>query len=318
MKLLTLLEAKHKNKKRYGCAMIFYDFPDIKDIHKLIDKDDLYIDPDDDSFGLEKDPHCTLLFGFHASVKFDVIKDTVDKYHFDNFIAHNASLFENEKFDVLKFDIKGDNLKECNKELSKLPHTNEYKDYHPHNTVAYLLPGKGKKYVKLLKDKEYKLKPTKGVYSEQSGKKTNIKLKYMNDLFVPIDIAKRLRVIGYEEPCIACYDGADMLATYYSTFNPVNYNLGGSSKTSAPIYMQVIEWLQTKHDIHVCPVPKRCYPDNAVTGQYYLELYHDTKLYETDDIFTYKEAIIFGIEQAIKILKKEKLNVYLLDWLKVL
>jgi hypothetical protein len=69
--------------------------------------------------------------------------------------------------------------------------------------------------------------------------------------FVPITLAKKLSKKGFVEPCVACYDGSDMLATYSNVFNPLNYNVGGGTTTSAPTYEEVKDWLRNNHNIHI-------------------------------------------------------------------
>ena len=46
----------------YGCAMLYFDFPKMDELHKSIDEDDIY---SEDGHGLETEPHCTLLYGLH-------------------------------------------------------------------------------------------------------------------------------------------------------------------------------------------------------------------------------------------------------------
>jgi 2'-5' RNA ligase len=86
-------------------------------------------------------------------------------------------LFENEKYDVLKFDVNGENLHACNKALKQHPHTNNFPDYHPHMTIGYLKPRMGKKYTKMLKGQEFELIPTHAIYSEPDGTKSKIKIE---------------------------------------------------------------------------------------------------------------------------------------------
>ncbi len=70
--------------------------------------------------------------------------------------------------------------------------------------------------------------------------------------FVSIILARKIRDKGFVEPCLACYDGSDCLSSYTgSVFKPLNYNTGGSSKTSAPTYEEVKDWLREKHNIHI-------------------------------------------------------------------
>jgi len=91
-----LLTEDHKHD--YGCAMLYFDFPQIKDIHNQIDKDDLYVDEEDPSFGLENEPHCTLLFGLHPEVSTEDVQDILSQSNIVDlpYVGNNISLFENE------------------------------------------------------------------------------------------------------------------------------------------------------------------------------------------------------------------------------
>lgn len=176
IKLMELIIEESKRNK-FGCAMLYFSFPEISKLHDAIDVDDLYEEEDDDSFGLEKEPHTTLLFGLHSEITKKDIKKILDKYTFYECKVFNVSLFQNEKYDVLKFDVKGDNLKEVNKELSNYPHTTDYPDYHPHMTIAYLKSGRGKKYVNMfIKYDEFCILPQYAVYSQPDGSKNKISI----------------------------------------------------------------------------------------------------------------------------------------------
>ena len=73
---------------------------------------------------------------------------------------------------MLKFDVDGDGLHECNSDLRKYPHTNDFPDYHPHLTIGYIKKGKGQKYVDKFKKLTYILIPQHIVYSKIDGNKT--------------------------------------------------------------------------------------------------------------------------------------------------
>lgn len=165
---------ENKQVYDYGCVMLYFDNDKIKPIFDLIDKSDLYTE--DDGFGLEEESHCTLLYGLHPEVTIDDIKNITEKYEYSDCLAHNISLFNSEKYDVLKFDISGSNLHETNSDLKKYPHTTEYPDYHPHMTIAYLKKGLGEKYIKSFHKKydNIKLKPSCIVYSMSNGKKVKV------------------------------------------------------------------------------------------------------------------------------------------------
>ena len=133
--------------RSFSCLMLdcsnLYQY--VNDLHAEIDPDDIY--DDEPGHGLEKETHITTLYGIHTS-KFSEVLDAVDlkpvKYKLTK-----LSLFENEKFDVLKFEVESKDLHALNKQCTEnLEYTNKFSDYKPHLTVAYLLPGTGKKYTK--------------------------------------------------------------------------------------------------------------------------------------------------------------------------
>ncbi len=188
---ISLNEKKNRKSKnldkRYGCIMLYFNFPKMKELHKSIEEEDIY---SKDGYGLETEPHCTLLYGLHDEEienDDDVINSVLK--HIKKGMAitlYNASLFEND-YDVLKFDVKqtmldkdeneeyskkDDCLFKANKELTKnYPFTTDFPDYHPHYTIVYLNKGEGKKYVKEFKDKEFYITPNKLVYSKSNGEK---------------------------------------------------------------------------------------------------------------------------------------------------
>jgi hypothetical protein len=162
------------NTYDYGCAMLYFDFPKMSEIHDQIDPSDIYEEDEDKTYGLEDEPHCTLLYGLHKEVKSPKIQKILGEFIFGPCEIHNASLFENDKYDVLKFDVKNEELHKCNSALCKLPFTSDYPDYHPHMTIAYLKPGSGKKYVEKLKDVSYTLDPSHGVFSHPDGTKDRL------------------------------------------------------------------------------------------------------------------------------------------------
>ena len=172
MKLMELLNENHKYE--YGCVMLYFDFPDMKSLHKKIDVNDIH-NPDG-SFGLETEPHTTLLFGLHPEVTDDHIKEVLSKHRFGSCQIRNASLFENTEYDVLKFDVSGEGLHECNSDLKKYPHTTSFPIYHPHMTIGYLKSGTGKKHTELFKNMMFSLTPQYAVYSKPDGTKTKFKI----------------------------------------------------------------------------------------------------------------------------------------------
>jgi len=160
----------------YGCVMLYFDFPEMNKIHDMIDSADVYTEGDGSSFGIETEPHVTLLYGLHSTVLDSSVKEALSSIEFSKCTLTNASLFEN-KFDVLKFDVSGESIYTANKELTKLPYTSDYPDYHPHMTISYLKKGTGSRYVKSLKSTEFKIKPSHIMYSKPNGDKIRMELK---------------------------------------------------------------------------------------------------------------------------------------------
>lgn len=157
-------------KYEYGCVMLYFDFPEMENLHNKINNEDIFTK--DGDYGLENEPHTTLLFGLHPEVTDEDVKNVLAKHQFGPCNISNASLFENPEYDVLKFDVEGDGLHECNADLKKFPHTTNFPNYHPHLTIGYLKSGTGKNNTKKLNGVSYTLIPQYAVYSKTDGSKS--------------------------------------------------------------------------------------------------------------------------------------------------
>ena len=182
--MIKLKELLSEGKHSYGCVMIYFDFPtDVIKMQDTIRPDHFFTE--DGNTGIEFEAHCTLLYGLHEEVTLEDVKKVLDKFSFSDLKLYNPSLFENEKFDVLKYDVGypirgGAFLHTANNELKKLPHTTSYPNYHPHCTIAYVKPGKGSQYKDFFTSKgneEYIVKPTHAVYSLADGTQLKIEIK---------------------------------------------------------------------------------------------------------------------------------------------
>ncbi len=161
----------------FGCVMIEFKFDGWSELKNQIEEEDLY-KPEDKQYGFETEPHLTLLYGLHKEVSDDDVEDIIRKFNLKNLVIEIDGIgnFENEEYDVLKFNVvKTDKLEEVNNELKQLPNSNKYPDYNPHCTIAYLNKGASKKYL----DENFKKKITaiSGIiYSKPDGTKTNIEI----------------------------------------------------------------------------------------------------------------------------------------------
>lgn len=168
----ALFEGKEsEDGKKLSCAMVTFEMPLLKALHSVIDPEDLAEN------GFEDEPHCTLLFGLHQDeINADECMSMMDECEAGPIILGPVSLFTNDKNDVLKFDASGDWMHAINEKLRKLPHTNDYPDYKPHCTLAYLKPGTGEKYAKMFEGLTYQVTPSHFVYSDSERNKTRKKV----------------------------------------------------------------------------------------------------------------------------------------------
>jgi 2'-5' RNA ligase len=163
--------------------MLYLDVPIWSKITSKIKESDTYNKP---GYGIEKEPHLTILYGFHDDVDSSEVFELYEKNFELNPIEvkiSGISVFENSEFDVVKFDVvKSDLLVKANKLMKELPNTSNFPEYHPHITIAYVESGKGKKYVKSF-DKDRILSGDELVYTWKghNGKSGGKTLKLNKD-----------------------------------------------------------------------------------------------------------------------------------------
>jgi hypothetical protein len=112
----------------------------------------------------------------------------------------------------------------------------------------------------------------------------------MTSEFIPMDLALRLKALGFNEPCFGYYK-----AEYEDGVNPLPVNLileqnKASSnvfyKTSAPLYQQAFRWFRR--------------PEN---GSYnHLDFMYE---YLKDDSITYEEAELECLKKLIEIVESK-------------
>lgn len=160
---------KSNHKYEYGCLMLKFQIPNWTSfIENLINPEDIYND-ETKSFGLEKEPHVTVLFGLHDYVKPEDFKNILVPIRHIKCKTNKISSFQNNEYDVVKFDIEGNYLHQLNKDLrDTVDYTTSFPDYTPHMTISYVKPGLGKKYSKTLKNSLI-ITPTSYKYSFPDG-----------------------------------------------------------------------------------------------------------------------------------------------------
>lgn len=171
-KYWDLLE-ENDAKRSYACLMLdCSDFKDqLKKIQSEIEFEDLY--DEEPGHGMETEPHITVLYGIHDQ-DVDSVKEQLGDLSPCDYQLKGLSLFENDKFDVLKCTVDSADLRAMNKRCTdNLEYTNNYPDYVPHLTVAYVKPGTGKKYTKIKSDGfNVDRSSNKYIFSTKDSKKT--------------------------------------------------------------------------------------------------------------------------------------------------
>ena len=168
---------KESTRYEYGCVMVDYNFENWSDLLDSISQEDIY-KVEGKNYGLQSRPHLTLLYGLHKEVTDKQIQKCFDGMTEDDFKVQidGVSLFENPEFDVVKLGvIKSNELEQVNKNLSELPNSNQFPEYKPHITLAYVKKGLGKKY----EDPNYKYQIkniSKIVYVRPDKSEYNIQL----------------------------------------------------------------------------------------------------------------------------------------------
>ena len=137
-----------ENSYEFGCAMIEVPFNDWSQITGMIDPEDVYEVEGDRSYGIQDNPHVTVLYGLHASVSPDDLKEVLDRFEGDLKVSiAGIGIFENEAFDVVKLNVVPDGgLQRLHDMISELPNSDQYPEYKPHITIAYVNKGCGRKY----------------------------------------------------------------------------------------------------------------------------------------------------------------------------
>lgn len=139
--------------KEYGCLMAYYDIPNWNELLSQIAPEDLY-ESEEERYGLENEPHVTILYGFDLeSTTPDAIREAIEELEVEpitDLEIVEVGKFENEEYDVLKLTVESATLRQLNTYFREnFKYENDYPDYKPHMTIAYLQPGAADKYMDL-------------------------------------------------------------------------------------------------------------------------------------------------------------------------
>ena len=150
---------------------------EIRSFSEKIPETELYTDPKDPGYGRETEPHITVRYGME-SIDPEEIAPAFKGVGPVRARLGKLSIFETDKYDVVKVDIESDDLRAANKKVGEtVPVPGEtFSDYQPHITVAYVKKGEGKKYIgdKSFEGKEITIDHV--TLSAKGGKRNKIQL----------------------------------------------------------------------------------------------------------------------------------------------
>jgi 2'-5' RNA ligase len=109
-----------------------------------IDQEDLNAEE-----GFGDDPHVTVLYGLSDDQREPALEILRGAGDLDATVK-GVDVFQNDDYDVVIFALESESLSALRDKLDQLPNANEWPDYRPHMTVAYVQKGLGEKYKKSL------------------------------------------------------------------------------------------------------------------------------------------------------------------------
>lgn len=145
IKLKPMLNEDRNDSADKGCLMAMILEPQRQALlnfgNKLVREEDLYVVGDE--FGREKETHVTILYGFVPDLDKSQVVQIIHNVKPFTLTLTGVDTFKNEKegFDVVKFSVESPELRRLNAEAQKFPNQNDYPDYRPHMTIAYVKPG---------------------------------------------------------------------------------------------------------------------------------------------------------------------------------
>ena len=140
-----------EGKYTRGCVMAIIPpgfTSTIIDFGKQIIPDNmLYFDPlGVEDYGREEEPHVTIKFGLTQTYSQEQMGEMLKGIKPFYINIREMDVFQNPKFDVVKLNVEGEGLHQLRSKFDQLPNTDEHPVYHPHITLAYVIPGMGTRF----------------------------------------------------------------------------------------------------------------------------------------------------------------------------
>lgn len=101
-----------------------------------------YVNAAENIYGIQWGPHVTCFYGLHTANPLDVM-NVIEQGSIGPFemTLGPISLFSKPEYDVVKIEIESPGLRMLHTAIGSLPNSNEYPDFKPHLTLAYVKPG---------------------------------------------------------------------------------------------------------------------------------------------------------------------------------
>jgi len=142
----------------------------------------------------------------------------------------------------------------------------------------------------------------------------------LKDQFATYEVAKELKELGFDEPCLAVFDPNLLLQFNFEDkdesfylYNK-NHSINGfpccnvfDNSIIVPLWQQVIDWLRIEHNTDVCISPAGDNNCNTI-GYYYEIIVNDYKKdnIESETYDSYEKARELLILKAIEIIKTNR------------
>lgn len=167
--LMNIVEGRYD----YGCVMARIDEEAARLVldfnYKIIGEELLYCEGI--NFGREQHPHVTIKYGLVQSYTEDQMKQMLRNVTPFDIQVKGISIFEgDDRYDVVKFDVDSPELHKLHEQFGYLPNHDEYPEYHPHMTLAYVKRGYGNRFVK--KPSKFARVPVKMIVYSDRGEKS--------------------------------------------------------------------------------------------------------------------------------------------------
>jgi GH24 family phage-related lysozyme (muramidase) len=133
---------------RKGCLMAMANERSARIIQewskKYIPDNILYLEGND--YGREMETHVTILYGFIKDLTPDQVNSIIKDTKPFPIQIKGIQVFSKPDYDVITLKVESPELTRLNEISKQFPYKSSYPVYNPHLTLAYVLPGKGKKY----------------------------------------------------------------------------------------------------------------------------------------------------------------------------